>query len=293
MEKIGSPNMGLKTYITRGLKYIRYGAPNEVPSTQYITANIIVSSPDNRLKGKNILITGGGRGLGFAFAKRCVDEGASVIITGRNENTLKNACLNLGSNSHYLVSDIKDVSNIKALFIKAQDLLSGQKIDCLISNAGISLHEGNFRNVTEEGWDRQMDTNLKGNYFVVSEFVKYLESFDDKRGNIVVITSERGKRPDDIPYGLTKVATSSFVQAIASKVINEGIRINAVGPGVTASDMTGFQQDGNLYAEWQPEKRVFVPDEITEVVLFLLCDVSSCINGEIITCNRGKHISHW
>ena len=52
MEKTGSPNMGLRTYIKRGLKYIRYGFPNEMPSTQYITANIIVSSPDNRLKGK-------------------------------------------------------------------------------------------------------------------------------------------------------------------------------------------------------------------------------------------------
>lgn len=285
--------MGLKTYIKRGLKYIKYGAQNETPSTQYITANIVVSSPDNRLKGKRILITGGGRGLGFAFAKRCVEEGACVIITGRNENTLKDACEKLGSNSHYLVSDIRDVLNIKSLFTKAQKLLNNQKIDCLISNAGISLHEGNFRNVTEEDWDRQMDTNLKGNYFLVSEFVKYLESFEDKSGNIVVITSERGKRPDDIPYGLTKVATSSFVQAIASKVITEGIRINAVGPGVTASDMTGFQQEGNLYAEWQPEKRVFVPDEIAEIVIFLLCDISSCISGEIITCNRGKHISHW
>lgn len=84
--------------------------------------------------------------------------------------------------------------------------------------------------------------------------VQYLESKEEKKGTIVVITSERGKRPDDIPHGLTKVATSSFVQARASKVIEEDIRINAVGPGVTASDMTGFDGDGERFCSYQPQK---------------------------------------
>ena len=285
--------MGLKTYLGRVLRYIRHGVPNEVHISNNTTANIIISAPSGILQDKRILITGGGRGLGFSFAKRCIDEGAKIVITGRNENTLANACNILGDNARYLVNDVSDVSSLSNLFKKAQELLDGEKVNCLISNAGVSLHEGNFRNVTEEDWDKQLDTNLKGNYFMVTAFIKYLESFEDKSGNIVVITSERGKRPDDIPYGLTKVATSSFVQAIASKVILEGIRVNAVGPGVTASEMTGFEKNGNLYAEWQPEKRVFMPEEVAEVVKFLLSDFSSCISGEVITCNRGKHISHW
>lgn len=282
--------MGLRTYIRRGLHYIRYGEPNPI---HYTTANIIVSAPENKLAGKNVIITGGGRGLGFAFAKRCVAEGARIVITGRTEATLQSACSELGENAKYLVYDVCDISGMEGLFQKAQKLFDDEKVNCLISNAGISLHEGNFRNVTEADWDRQFDTNLKGNYFIVTQFIRYLETFDDKSGNIIVITSERGKRPDDIPYGLTKVATSSFVQAIASKVAAEGIRINAVGPGVTASDMTGFEKDGNLYAQWQPEKRVFMPEEVAEVVNFLLSDASNCISGEVITCNRGKHITHW
>lgn len=285
--------MGLKAYGSRVFRYIRHGVPNRVNITKNTTANIVISAPNNRLKGKIILITGGGRGLGYAFAKRCISEGAKVIITGRHEKTLVDACKSLGENAQYIVHDVCCISQIDDLFTKAQKIMDDQKINCLISNAGISLHEGDFRNVTQEKWDKQMDTNLKGNYFMVSGFIKYLETFDDKSGNIIVITSERGKRPDDIPYGLTKVATSSFVQAIASKVINEGIRLNAVGPGVTASEMTGFKKDGNLYAEWQPEKRVFVPEEVAEVVAFLLSDISSCISGEVITCNRGKHICHW
>ena len=138
-----------------------------------------------------------------------------------------------------------------------------------------------------------MNTNLKGNYFLVSEYIRYLEKQSDTAGNIVVITSERAKRADDIPYGLTKAATSSFIQCIASKVIGEGIRINGVGPGVTASDMTGFDKTGNLYADNQPSKRVFMPEEVAEVVGFLLCDASACISGEVITCDQGRYITHW
>ena len=66
-----------------------------------------------------------------------------------------------------------------------------------------------------------------------------------------------------------------------------------MAPGVTASDMTGFTKEGNLYAEWQPAKRVFLPEEVAEVVNFLLSDVSDCVTGEIITCDHGRYISHW
>ena len=257
-----------------------------------VKVNVTTTEPNKALINRNILITGGGRGLGFYVAKRCIQEGANVIITGRNEDTLKKAVKELGNNANYLVFDVQHINEIDDILTKSEKIFNG-KIDSLVSNAGISLHEGNFRNVTEEGWNKQLDTNLKGNYFLVSRFICYLESKEDKKGNIVVITSERGKRSDDIPYGLTKVATSSFVQAIASKVIEEGIRVNAVGPGVTASDMTGYTKDGNLYAEYQPTKRIFVPEEVAEVVNFLLSDVSQCISGEIITCNQGRHISHW
>lgn len=280
--------MGIKTYIKRAVHYVLHGTP-----TNYTNVTVREIQPGSLLEGKNVIVTGGGRGLGYYIAKRSLAEGAHVIITGRNEDTLRKAAEELGENCNYLVFDVQQVSNIDSFLVNAEKLLNGKKLDCLVSNAGVSLHEGNFRNVTEEGWDVQMDTNLKGNFFLVSQFIQYLEKQEDKSGNIVVITSERAKRPDDIPYGLTKVATNSFVRCMASKVIGEGIRINGVGPGVTASDMTGFNRDDNMYAEWQAGKRIFVPEEVAEVVNFLLCDASNCINGEIITCDHGRYISHW
>ena len=279
--------MGLIEYLKRGARFVLFGVPE-----YKTTVEIHVMESQNLLQVRNIIVTGGGRGIGYYVAKKSIDEGANVLITGRNEKTLKEAVGKLGEHAQYVVSDVSKVKEIDSFLDKAKECFHGNKIDSLVSNAGISLHEGNFHNVTEEDWDIQMDTNLKGNYFLVKKFVEYLEQQEDKNGNIVVITSERAKRPDDIPYGLTKVATSSFVQAIAHKVIAEGIRINGVGPGVTTSDMTGILRE-NIHAEWQVGKRCFVQEEIAEVVNFLLSDTSACISGEIITCNQGNHIARW
>lgn len=279
--------MALRTYLKRMARYIVKGAPQ-----QHITVQVVESAPGNRLSGKNVLITGGSRGLGYYIARRCLLDGAKVLITGRNAASLEQAAQQLGENCRWKVFDAVNVEGIPDLLRDAEAQLGG-KIHCLVSNAGVSLHEGGFRNVTREGWDLQMDTNLKGNFFLVKEYIAYLESKDDPRGNIVVITSERAKRPDDIPYGLTKAASNSFIQGIGCRVIEKGIRINGVAPGVTASDMTGFDRDGDLYAEWQPGKRIFLPEEVAEVTCFLLSELSACISGEIITCDQGRYISHW
>ena len=279
--------MGIKNFIIRSFRYIFKGIP-----VRKTTIKVVISSPTNILNGRAVLITGGGKGLGFAFAKKCIEEGAKVVITGRNEKTLRDACSLLGSNSYYIVKDVSTNFEDNLFFEDAEKMI-GQKIDSLISNAGISLHEGDFRKVTEKTWDAQMNTNLKGNYFLVQQFIRYLESKEDKKGNVVVITSERAMRSDDIPYGLTKVASNSFIKCIASKVAAEGIRINGVGPGVTSTDMTGVGRDGNMYNSWQSSERFFLPEEISEVVNFLLSDFSGCISGEIITCDLASYVSHW
>lgn len=279
--------MSFKEYVKRGLKYIIYGVPET-----HLMVHVEQVAPDNILKNRRIIITGGGRGLGYSIAEMCISEGAEVLIAGRNEETLKKASGTLGENCKYLVFDVQDIGNINKFYEEATRLMGG-KIDSLVSNAGISLHEKSFRNVSEEGWDIQFNTNLKGNYFIVKTFVEYLEKFENRKGTIVVISSERAKRSDDIPYGLTKIATNSFIQSIGKKVISEGIRINGVGPGVTTSDMTGFSKNDNLYASNHPGKRIFVPEEVAEVVKFLLSDSSACIAGEVITCDQGLYISDW
>lgn len=284
----GENGMGLGLYLKRLVRFIIKGIPE-----YYITVEVKESAPGQQLEGKNIVVTGAGSGLGYYIAKRCIAEGAQVLITGRNEEKLKKAAAELGINCKWLVFDSSNVKDMPEFLEQVQNEFRGGKIHGLVSNAGISLHEGNFRNVTEEGWDSQMNINLKGNYFLVKNYIEYLEKLEDKKGNVVVITSERSFRTDDIPYGLTKAASNSFIKCMASKVIKEGIRVNGVAPGVTESGMTGINRNENMYADWQPENRFFVPEEVAEVVNFLLSEVSNCISGEIIACDQGRYISHW
>lgn len=280
--------MSIAECFKRAVRYVIKGIPE-----YYVTVNVKESAPTEQLLGKNIIVTGAGSGLGYYIAKRCIAEGARVVITGRHKEKLEMACDSLGNGCSYLVFDAQNVQGIETFLLNAEQKFDGEKIYGLVCNAGVSLHEDGFRNVTEEGWNVQMNTNLKGNYFLVKEFIQYLETKKDKKGNVVVITSERARRSDDIPYGLTKSASDSFIKCFASKVIQEGIRVNGVAPGVTASNMTGIDRNKNMYAEWQPSNRFFLPEEVAEVVNFLLSDVSNCIAGEIIACDQGRYISHW
>lgn len=271
--------MSLTSYFKRGVQYVLHGIPNIT-----VKASVSYLSPDHRLSGKKIVITGGGRGLGRAMAERFVAEGAKVLISGRTEATLKETADHIGC--QYLVFDVCDVFKAKEFLEKADEMLGG--LDTLVNNAGISLHEWYIENVSVEQFDRQVATNLRGSYFLTQKFIELYRRNQQKSGNILFISSERGIQTDDIPYGLTKAAINSFVQGAAPQFIKEGIRINAVAPGITTSDMTGYKKNGNLYCAANPNNRVYLPEEVAEVALFLISDASSCVSGQIIACNEGK-----
>lgn len=274
--------MALKDYLRRGAEYILKGVP-----IKNITASISLLAPNNQLYGKKIIITGGGRGLGYSMAKKFIAEGAQVIISGRNETTLQQAASQL--NCKYLTLDINDIDNFNTFIEKADKIFNG--INCLVNNAGISLHEGNIRNVTETQFDNQIKTNLKGGYFLSQSFIKYIESKNIANSNILFISSERGIYVDDLPYGMTKAAINSFIQGLAYRVISSGIRVNAIAPGITASDMTGYKADENLYCNCNTNKRIYLPEEVAEIASFLLSDISKCLVGQILVCNEGKSIN--
>ena len=273
--------MGVKKYIKRGFKYIATGHIQPV-----VKAKIAVSSPDKSFKGKNYIITGGSSGLGFEIAKTIVSHGGRVLITGRDEEKLKSAKKAIGANCAYVVSDIGDTnSRIKLIDDAFHDY--GQ-IDGLINNAGISLHEWDFLKVDEDKFDSQFLTNLKGSYFTTQEYIKKLLEHK-KGGNVLFISSERGSMCDDLPYGLTKAAINSLVKALSYKYYKDGIRINAIAPGITATPLTNIDKQSDLYCN-TISGRFFVPEEVAETAIFLLGDYSGCISGEIIHTNGGNHI---
>lgn len=274
-----------KSTLKRIANWIFGGIP-----TQNITIEVRPNITGKQLLDKNIIITGGSRGIGYAIAKKCIDEGAHILICGRNKDSLKKAKAELGDNCIIRDFDIKDTKLIPSFFEEAFSLFNN-KVDCLVNNAGISYHEGNFRNVTENGFDEQFDINFKASYFMTKYFIEQLEALSvTDRKNILFLSSERGSFCEDIPYGLSKATINSLVGSLAYSLAEKGIRVNAIAPGVTASDMTGYKINGNYYSESSPIRRIYHPEEIAEVAAFMLSDASGCISGEVIHCDSGKHL---
>lgn len=273
--------MSYKQYIKRGIKYVLNGTP-----IQNISANISYLQPNGRLSGKKIIVTGGGKGLGAAMATKFVSEGASVLISGRNEKILKEKADQIGC--QYITVDVQKIDNLDKFIHDADNILGG--VDCLVNNAGISLHEPTFFDVTPETFDAQIATNLRGGFFLTQSFTKLLLR-EKRKGNVLFISSETGETVDIRPYGFTKAAINSMVQGLACLFVKDGIRVNAVAPGITASNMTGLKADGNLFLECNATNRVYLPEEVAETACFLLSDVSGCISGQVIVCNNGRTIN--
>lgn len=260
-----------------------------------------ISQPKNNIKieisqilygslfvDKNIVVTGGSKGIGYAIAKKLIGEGAEVIISGRNEKDLKEAVSNLGEGAHYVVFDNNHIDEIENFLFEC-DAKYG-KIHSIVLNAGISLHEGNFLNVTSEGFSKQFDVNLKSNFFFAKSFIKYKMSKRES-GSLLFVSSETGGKFNDLPYGLTKNAINSLVGGLARRVYQCGIRVNAIAPGVTYTNMTkGEHEITEDYSNNSVAGRFLLPSEIAEVASFILSDASLCINGETIYCDAGSHL---
>lgn len=273
--------MSIKSYLSRGIRFILKGIP-----VKNIKAEISYLQPNGHLADKKIIITGGGRGLGASMAAKFVAEGADVLIVGRGEKVLKETSDRIGCK--YLTLDVSKVDTFAEFMQKADMLLDG--VNCLVNNAGISLHENTFFDVTPDTFNRQIDTNLKGAFFLTQEFVKHIKA-NNCKASILFTSSETGDTMDFRPYGFTKAAVNSMVQGLAYLFARDGIRVNAVAPGVTASDMTGISTDDNLLYESNHTARAYLPEEVAEAACFLLSDASGCISGQIMVCNNAKTIN--
>jgi len=256
------------------------------PKTQ-VKVQVLNANYSNCLLGKNIAIIGGSKGIGREIAIKFASEGAKVLVTGRNEKSLENLKLLLGQSCEVFVFDNLDIDGIVELL---KSMRVHGEIDGLVLNAGISLHEGNFTNVTSDGFTKQLDTNLKSHYFFSQKYLDYLLA-NRLKGNILFMSSETAGKNNDLPYGLSKVAINSLVGGLSRRVVNRGIRINAIAPGVTLTDMTsnGKTMEDDI-ANTSPMGRYILPIEIANVACFIMSDFASCINGEIIYCDAGNHL---
>ena len=211
---------------------------------------------------KTVLITGGSKGIGFATAKKFLSLGDRVIITGRNEEKLKEASAKLGG-CPYLVWDISDVSLAAEMIEKADAFYRG--IDIFVNNAGVVLHWGGGKNynifdMPEDIWDKTMEINLKGMYFACQAEAKYFLA-KERKGHIVNVASEWSFRPADNPYSISKWGVRGLTLGLAKILGPKGIVVNAVAPGETATNIL-YQEDGAVHAMNTPRGVQAKPEEI-------------------------------
>lgn len=207
------------------------------------------------LKGKNALITGGGRGLGKAVAIALANEGVNVGITGRNEEHLKSTVAELeklGVKAVYSVFNVEEMAQVEQGVASIASQLGG--IDILINNAGVGDF-GSFEDMPVETWEKVMKVNLFGVYYVAKATLPYLKQ--NKEGDIVNVASTAGLKggPNMSAYCASKAAVISLSQSLMAELRKFNIRVITLTPSTIATDMSieGKLTDGNPEKVLQPE----------------------------------------
>ena len=234
------------------------------------------------LKGKNAIITGGGRGLGKAVAIALANEGANIGITGRNEENLKNTVeeiKKLGVTAAYSVFSIDDEKAVKTGIDSLVKDLNG--VDILVNNAGIG-NFGTLEQMPSETWEQVMKTNLFGVYYAAQAVHPYMK--EKGEGDIVNVASTAGLKggANMSAYAASKAAVVSLSQSMMAEWRKENIRVITLTPSTIASDMSiqGGLTDGN------PEK-VLQPEDFAEWVRDILKMNRRALiaNGSIFSTN--------
>lgn len=234
------------------------------------------------LKGKNAIVTGGGRGLGKAVALALAHEGVNIAVTGRNEDNLKNTVeelTRLGVHAAYAVFSIDDEQAVRKGIATLAETLGS--VDILVNNAGIGDF-GSIEEMSSETWEQVIKTNLFGVYYAAKAVYPFMK--EKGQGDIVNVASTAGLKggPNMSAYAASKAAVVSLSQSMMAEWRKQNIRVITLTPSTIASDMSiqGGLTDGN------PEK-VLQPEDFAEWVRDILKMNRRALiaNGSIFSTN--------
>jgi NAD(P)-dependent dehydrogenase (short-subunit alcohol dehydrogenase family) len=244
-----------------------------------------------KLVGKIAVITGGSSGIGLATAKRFVEEGAHVVITGRREKELKEAAAFIGRNVTTVAGDVSRLEDLDRLYAVVKE--KHGHIDILFANAGAGT-VAPLAVATEAHFDQTFDVNVKGMFFSVQ---KALPLFKDG-GSIILTSSVSNVKglPAFTIYAASKAAVRSFARGWTMELKDRKIRVNSMSPGPTETPAlettTGLtaeqaKEAAAQYASQIPMGRRGKPEEIADAVVFLASDESSFITGVDLAVDGG------
>jgi NAD(P)-dependent dehydrogenase (short-subunit alcohol dehydrogenase family) len=258
------------------------------------------------VRGKIVLVTGGSRGIGEMIAAGFLANGAKVYISSRKaeacEATAKRLAEKFAGECIALPANLAELDGVSALVseLKGRE----ERIDVLINNAGVSWGAP-LEEFPELGWDKVMDTNVKGVFFLTQQLLPLLEAgaTAEDPARVVNIGSIDGiKTPvfDSFSYGPSKAAVHALTRQLAAHLVKRNIIVNAIAPGPfptwmlstgvgTGGDVEGT--DWNAVGKSNPRGRVGTPEDIAGLAIFLSSRAGAFTVGEVISCDGGSLVS--
>jgi len=246
------------------------------------------------LKDKVALVTGSSRGVGVAIAKLFAQEGAEVVVHGRDTVALSAVhaeIVRAGGKAMYVVADVTKFTKIEDMRRQIEQAFG--PIEILIANAGASLTmPGPIEQISEEGWHASVDANLTATFLTIKSILPGMK--ERKAGNIITLSSAAARRPhpgSPIPYAAAKAGIQILTQDLAAQVGPYGIRANCIAPETILTErneqrITDAQKQALV--EVHPIRRLGKPEDIAGAALFLVSDEAAWITGIVLDVAGGS-----
>jgi 3-oxoacyl-[acyl-carrier protein] reductase/7-alpha-hydroxysteroid dehydrogenase len=236
------------------------------------------------LEGKVAIVTGGTRGIGYEIVKKFLDNKAKVVLFGSREDSVKKAVSSLNEEGYDVFGLYPNLSNLEEVKSAYDEVVNKYgKIDILVNNAGVSSATP-IEKYTEEEYEKIVDINIKAVYNCSKVVVEYLK----ENGGVILNTSSMVSiygQPSGVMYPASKYAVNGITKSLARELGKYNIRVNAVAPGITETDMVK-----NLPKEMIepliktiPLGRIGKPEDVANAFLFLASDMASYVTGEILS----------
>lgn len=245
-----------------------------------------------KLANKVALVTGGNSGIGLATAQELIEQGATVMITGRNREAVETVAAEIGATA--LVADQGKISDVVQLKDSVENLFG--KVDFLFINAGVAFFAP-VEQTSEALYDEMMNINFKGAFFTLQQFIPLL----NEGASVVFLSSinAQAAMPNTSVYAASKAAMNALARVAATELAPRGIRVNMVSPGPVNTAIFGktglpqeaLQEFGTAMQNRVPLKKFGTPEDIAKLVSFLAAEDAGFITGSEFVIDGGINLN--